>query len=148
MSQKSKVTQVAGQFLETENVGQDTVTVITGGSQSITSALSNSTVIVKMTDATTLTLPAPATGLCYKFVQGIAGRNILIAPPAGTNILHGKTVTSGTAGTLANTNGTACNDIDFNTTSVIGDTIDVVCDGTFYYFDGKCTAFNGIVLNN
>ncbi len=148
MSQKSKVTQVAGKFLETENVGENTVTVITGGNQSLSSDLSNSTIVLKLNNSSSLTLPVPQQGLKFNLVQGIASRYIGILSNTTGNVFHGNTITSATAGASAITDGTAASDVDFNNTSVIGDSLSLVSDGTFYYFNGECSAFNGLLVND
>jgi len=94
-------------------------------------------------------LPAPAAGLFFTFVVKVAPTTAYTITTNGTtqNIIHGQVYTgdvnSATDPDL--TNGTAVDVINFVASkAVIGDRVELVCDGTLWYAKAFATVFDGI----
>lgn len=97
-------------------------------------------------------LPAPAAGLKFTFVVKVAPTTAYTITTNGTtqNIIHGQVYTgdvnSATDPDL--TNGTAVDVITFVANkAVIGDRVELVCDGTLWYAKAFATVFDGITLD-
>lgn len=97
-------------------------------------------------------LPAPAAGLFFTFVVKVAPTTAYTITTNGTtqNIIHGQVYTgdvnSATDPDL--TNGTAVDVITFVANkAVIGDRVELVCDGTLWYAKAYATVFDGITFD-
>ena len=97
-------------------------------------------------------LPAPAAGLNFTFVVKVAPTTAYTITTNGTtqNVIHGQVYTgdvnSATDPDL--TNGTAVDVITFVAAkAVIGDRVELECDGTLWYAKAFATVFDGITLD-
>jgi hypothetical protein len=88
------------------------------------------------------TLPAVAAGLHFKFIVSLApaGAAYTIVTPAGADLIYGNIVSSADAGGSADsTAGTKADTITFvDGQAAVGDWVEVVCDGTYWYAFGVC----------
>ncbi len=98
-------------------------------------------------------LPAPAAGLRFKFIVAAApsGANYTITTNGTTqNVIHG-VITSAdldAGGDSASTNGTPVDVVTFVASkSVVGDWVELICDGTYWYLQGGCKTFDAITLS-
>jgi hypothetical protein len=92
-------------------------------------------------------LPTPAAGLHYRFINGAAlALNGVTAVTASAVIIYGSIITGPTGGVaLTPVNGNTL--IGFQTaTSLRGDYIDMYCDGTNWYCDGRSRVAAGIEI--
>lgn len=96
------------------------------------------------------TLPAPALGLKFRFVVKAApsGASYTIVTSGSANIIRGQVYS-------ADLN--AASDGDFETSggdtitlvdgvSVVGDSVELFCDGTNWFMRGYCNVFNAITI--
>jgi hypothetical protein len=94
------------------------------------------------------TLPAPAAGLRFSFVITAApsGASYTVVTTASAQIIFGKIYSAaGDAGDVENTGGaTTITFVDGQ--SVVGDRVDIVCDGTNYYAVGFASVAAGITF--
>lgn len=97
-------------------------------------------------------LPAPAAGLHFTFVVKVAPTTAYTITTNGTtqNVIHGQVYTgdvnSATDPDL--TNGTAVDVITFVANkAVIGDRVELICDGTLWYAKAFATVFDGITFD-
>jgi hypothetical protein len=98
--------------------------------------------------ATTLPAVADAAGFHVRFV--------VKAPPTGSSYtvvspsadIHGVVASAADAtGSAATTAGTPVTTVTFvDAKAVVGDYVDVRCDGTYYYLSGQCSAFDAVTL--
>lgn len=99
---------------------------------------------------TTLPAVADAAGFHARFIVKAAPVGASYTITSAANDIHGGISTSdvdGTAADPANTAGTAVDVITFvDGSAVIGDHIDIRCDGTFYYVTGLAAVAAGITL--
>ena len=99
---------------------------------------------------TTLPAVADATGFHARFVVKAAPSGASYTITSAANDIHGGMSTSDVDGTVAdaaNTAGTAVDVISFvDGAAVIGDYIDIRCDGTFYYVSGNTAVAAGVTL--
>ena len=79
----------------------------------------------------------PITGLNYKFICGVSGSTTYIY--CGSPNFYG-TLFNATSSNVA----TGAFDVDFMSNSAVGDTIEIVSDGTNYYFQGHGASTSGI----
>ena len=93
------------------------------------------------------TLPAPEAGLRYRFVCKIApaGANYTVVTSASGNLFIGHVVC------IADGNGTASatagDTISFvGGSAVVGDYVDVICDGTSWYVSGIAAVAAGVTI--
>lgn len=88
-------------------------------------------------------------GVNYKFIQTIAGNQfgILMRGGNAADNLYGNAVCTSTSVGNSLNNSTGTSDIEFTNTSVIGDQINLVCDGTNYYFSGTYKNIGGVTVN-
>lgn len=97
------------------------------------------------------TLPAVAAGLHFKFIVALApsGASYTIGTNAGADIIHGAAVSSADAGgSCGSTAGTPADTITFvNGQAMVGDWIEVVCDGTYWYAFGVCSDEDAITFS-
>jgi len=135
---------------------------VTGGLTTPVEALTATEILVAADSGKLLTLgtaggfdtklPAPAAGLHFTFVVKVAPTTAYTITTNGTtqNIIHGfvntTDVNSATDPDL--TNGTAVDVITFVANkAVIGDRVELVCDGTFWYAMAYATVFDGITFD-
>lgn len=111
----------------------------------ITAAESGSTFFLNSATEFVSTLPAPAAGLKYKFIVKAApsGANYTIVTNGGDNILIGM-VTCATADDLGAVDANADVITFVGGQSVVGDWVEVVSDGTSWYYSGACFVAEGI----
>ena len=91
---------------------------------------SGKTYILENTVARTITLPAVKAGAKFKFVVSDSTAASTIATSEGTSLIKGGILLATAWETLAGTTLTA------STSAVIGDWIELVCDGTYWYVSG------------
>ena len=87
-----------------------------------------------------ITLPALAAGLNYKFIaQGTLGAAATIAPGPAANIVCGQIQNQAVATAKAN-----AGNVQFTGTAVIGDQVELYCDGVKWYVWGFSNHANGL----
>lgn len=116
----------------------------------LTAADSDKTFFLNLAGGFTVTLPAPALGLNYKFIVKAAPTTAYIITTPGTttpNIIQG-TIASGDLDASADTTATALSDtITFVANkAAIGDSLDLVSDGTSWFARGFCKAVDGLTF--
>lgn len=97
-------------------------------------------------------LPAPAAGLNFTFVVKVAPTTAYTITTNGTtqNIIHGQVYTGDVNSAIDPdlTNGTAVDVITLVANkAVIGDRVELICDGTLWYAKAFATVFDGITLD-
>lgn len=114
----------------------------------VTAAQSNSIYdIIQNTGVVSVTLPALASGLYYKFivsVASIANAVTITAPSAcivGTVLSSDGTAVTGGAVTTAKTN------VVIGTTAGIGDSYEFTCDGTHYFLKGFTSVHGSVTFS-
>lgn len=97
----------------------------------------------------TYTLPPPESGLHFRFINGapaaLAG-SVIIATDGAATILYGRALMGPVDG-VSLLSVSANSQIEFVTAvSLLGDFIDIICDGTFYYVDSHSRVNGGITV--
>ena len=92
------------------------------------------------TVARTITLPAVAAGLKFKFIATDVTTASTIATNEGTALIKGGILLATAWETLAGTTITA------TTNNVVGDWIELVSDGTYWYISGQSGHANGFTV--
>ena len=90
--------------------------------------------------ARTITLPKVKAGLRFKFIATDVTTASTIATGEGTALIKGGILLSTAWETLAGTTITA------TTNNVVGDWIELVCDGTYWYISGQSGHANGFTV--
>ena len=125
--------------------GAEAVTTLTAAS-TLTAAQSGTTFFLSATTEFATTLPAPAAGLVYTFIVGAApsGANYTVVTASSANIIKGQAYpASGDAGDT----GTADDTISFvSGSSVAGDTVTLVSDGTSWFAKAFCAVAAGVTF--
>ena len=101
---------------------------------------SGKTYILENTVARTITLPAVKAGLKFKFIVSDSTAASTIATNEGTSLIKGGILLATAWETLAGTTLTAATD------NVIGDWVELVCDGTSWYISGQSGHANGFTI--
>ena len=101
---------------------------------------SGKTYILENTVARTITLPAVKAGLKFKFIVSDSTAASTIATNEGTSLIKGGILLATAWETLAGTTLTAATD------NVIGDWVELVCDGTYWYISGQSGHANGFTI--
>ena len=121
-------------FNTRENI--DTTSITDGTTYVMTEADSNKTFLVSGAAQTITLLPAA------DLVEGWNCRFVTTASPdgdktigAGSAIIHGATSNADTAAVIA-TDGTAKSAVRIKAASQAGNWLDIMCDGSAYYFNG------------
>lgn len=136
----SEINQHCDESANTETVAA--TNVITAAESGKTFFLSSATEFVS-------TLPAPAAGLRFTFVIAAApsGADYTIVTNGSSNIILGNVVTSQDAGGSSDSEQTGGDTISFvSAKSVVGDRVDLVCDGTNWFATCFCKAFDAITI--
>ena len=108
----------------------------------ITAAESGSTYILNNTTGFVSTLPAPAIGLRFKFINkavNISGNHTVVAN-AGASIFQGNVMVASTV--VTSVAGTSVNFLV--NASDIGDWVEVISDGTSWFLSGSATTTAGM----
>ena len=90
--------------------------------------------------ARTITLPAVQGGLRFKFITTDVTTASTIATNEGTALIKGGILLATAWETLAGTTITA------STSNVVGDWIELICDGTYWYISGQSGHANGFTI--
>ena len=101
---------------------------------------SGNTYILENTVARTITLPAVKAGLKFKFIVSDSTAASTIVTNEGTSLIKGGILLATAWETLAGTTLTAATD------NVIGDWVELVCDGTYWYISGQSGHANGFTI--
>ena len=101
---------------------------------------SGKTYLLSNTVARTITLPAVKAGLKFKFIATDVTTASTIATSEGTALIKGGILLATAWETLAGTTITATTD------NVVGDWIELVCDGTYWYISGQSGHINGFTV--
>ena len=101
---------------------------------------SGKTYILENTVARTITLPAVKAGAKFKFVVSDSTAASTIATSEGTSLIKGGILLATAWETLAGTTLTAATD------AVVGDWVELVCDGTYWYISGQSGHANGFTV--
>ena len=112
----------------------------TASSHSLGMKDSGKTYILENTVARTITLPAVKAGLKFKFIVSDSTAASTIATNEGTSLIKGGILLATAWETLAGTTLTAATD------NVIGDWVELVCDGTYWYISGQSGHANGFTI--
>jgi hypothetical protein len=98
----------------------------------------------------TVTLPALEAGLEFTFIAKVAPTTAyIITDPTPANTIHGMVVSKDldAASDADSTGGTAVDTINFvENKALIGDRVEMVCDGALWYARAYSTAFDGITF--
>lgn len=127
--------------------GPDLTEVVTAANV-ITAAETGSVFFLNSGTEFASTLPAPAAGLHFTFIVTAApsGASYTIATNSSANIILG-TVHSSTGGN-ADSELSGCDTITFaDGVSVVGDTVELWCDGTNWFAKAFCDADAGITFD-
>jgi hypothetical protein len=113
----------------------------------ITAAETGKTFFLNLAGGFASTLPAPALGLKYTFIVKVAPTTAYTVKTNGdANILHG-VISTGEDAAGSVTWAAAADIISFVANkSVIGDRLEVVSDGTNWYFTGMCAVQDGMTI--
>ena len=101
---------------------------------------SGKTYILENTLARTITLPAVKAGAKFKFVVSDSTAASTIATSEGTSLIKGGILLATAWETLAGTTLTAATDAG------VGDWVELVCDGTYWYISGQSGHANGFTI--
>ena len=101
---------------------------------------SGKTYLLASTVARTITLPAVKAGVRIKFIVTDSTAASTVATSEGTALIKGGILLAPGWETLAGTTLTA------STSAVIGDWIELVCDGTYWYISGQSGHANGFTV--
>jgi hypothetical protein len=123
------------------NIGQQS----TNGNYIITKEMSGTTFFINKNPADNgyIYLPTPSGGLNFKFIQANPEQNWTPICVPGQNLMIGQIYVTGTQGSSYANTSTPILDVDFSPSSVIGDTINIVSDGTYYYYSGNSFNIDG-----
>lgn len=146
------------QTLTNKTLTSPTITGIVGSTgtlstESVTAANviaaseSGTTYFLNLAGGFASTLPAPAAGLHFRFIVGTAPTtSYTITTNASANVIFGQVYcNAGTDEDSATTGGEDTISFVANT-AVVGDQVDIVSDGTKWYFKGFCNATGGITI--
>ena len=112
----------------------------TASSHSLEMKDSGKTYILENTVARTITLPAVKAGLKFKFIVSNSTAASTIVTNEGTVLIKGGILLATAWETLAGTTLTAATD------NVVGDWVELVCDGTYWYISGQSGHANGFTI--
>jgi hypothetical protein len=102
-------------------------------SNTLNSSHSGDFIVLGSTTASTITLPAPETGYKFHIAIGATAGHLISAPTAC--IIGGlASAITNTAGSLAT--GAAKTSVRFTTGSALGDSVQLIGDGTNYFLSG------------
>ena len=101
---------------------------------------SGKTYMLENTVARTITLPAVKAGAKFKFIVSDSTAASTIATSEGTSLIKGGILLATAWETLAGTTLTA------STSAVVGDWVELVCDGTYWYISGQSGHANGFTI--
>jgi hypothetical protein len=101
---------------------------------------SGKTYLLASTVARTITLPAVKAGVRIKFIVTDSTAASTVATSEGTALIKGGILLAPGWETLAGTTLTA------STSAVVGDWIELVCDGTYWYISGQSGHANGFTV--
>lgn len=123
------------------NIGQQS----TNGNYIITKEMSGTTFFINKNpdDNGYIYLPTPSGGLNFKFIQANPETNWTPICVPEQNLMIGQINVTGTQGSSYANTSTPILDVDFSPSSVIGDTINIVSDGTYYYYTGNSFNIDG-----
>jgi hypothetical protein len=113
----------------------------------ILAAESGSTYFLNSATEFASTLPAPAIGLRFTFIVKAApsGASYTILTNASANILRGHVLPAdGAAGDTEESGGDTITIVDGQ--AVVGDRVDVISDGTYWYVQAACKVAAGITI--
>ena len=116
----------------------------------LTDSDSGKTYFLNAAGGFTVTLPAPRAGVNFEFIVKTAPTtSYLISTKADANVIVGQVITTdNNAAANSDFSTTGVNDINFvANTSVVGDSLTLVSDGTYWYASGFCSVYNGITLD-
>ena len=111
---------------------------------------SGKTIFLNSTTEFAVTLPKVKSGLNFDFVVKAApsGASYTIVTNEGTPLMYGQIYTSDVnAETDADFNIVAASTLTFaDGVAVVGDSIKLISDGTYWYVKGFCSAYNAITI--
>jgi hypothetical protein len=117
----------------------------TNGNYIITKEMSGTTFFINKypNDNGYIYLPTPSGGLNFKFIQANPETNWTPICVPEQNLMIGQINVTGTQGSSYANTSTPILDVDFSPSSVIGDTINIVSDGFYYYYTGNSFNIDG-----
>lgn len=118
--------------------------------QTLTAADSGKTIVLNSATSIVTTLPAVALGLYFKFIVGALGvangqNHTIVVPVANDNTIFGGAIVAG-AEVPASAEGTINIVGTSGTTALPGDVVEVFCDGTNWYANGRATTAGAITF--
>ena len=116
----------------------------------LTEVDSGKTIFLNSTTEFAVTLPKPKGGLNFTFVVKAApsGASYTIATDSAQSIMYGQIYTTNvTASSDADYNIIAASTITFtDSIAVVGDSVKLISDGTYWYVKGFCSTYNAITI--
>lgn len=114
---------------------------------------SGTTYVLNSATEFAVTLPAPKLGCWFKFIVGAApsGADYTIVTASGTDLMHGLLSVTTVDDTVDgdNSSGTAEDTITFvSAKAKVGDWVELVSDGTYWYVSGASTLTDGTTLTH
>ena len=127
------------------NIGQQS----TNGNYIVTKEMSGTTFFINKNPADNgyIYLPTPSPGLNFKFIQANPEQNWTPICVPGQYIMIGQINVTGTQGSSYANTTSPIFDVDFSPSAQIGDTINIISDGTYYYYSGNSFNIDGIQKN-
>ncbi len=123
------------------NSQRASVTSVTASS-TLPASLSGGFLVFNSTAASTVTLPAPNSGLQYTFAIGATSASHSITAPSA--VLFGSVASAGTTGVLSAASGSTS--LATTTGSAAGDSVSLVSDGSKWFVRGSSKSPAGFVF--
>lgn len=119
--------------------------------QTLTKEMSGKTFFLDSATEFAVTLPSPVTkGLNFEFIVTAApsGASYTIVTKGAASIILGHVISSDlNAGADSDFETSGASTITFvNSVSVVGDKVNLISDGTYWYATGLCSVYNAITL--
>ena len=118
---------------------------------SLSEADSGKTIFLNSTTEFAVTLPKPKAGLNFNFVVKAApsGASYTVGTYGASPIMYGQVYTTQVTSEIdSDSNIYASALLTFaDGVAVIGDSAKLICDGTYWYVKGFCSAYNAITIN-
>ncbi|MHC1623711.1 MAG: hypothetical protein ACXQTR_03880 [Candidatus Methanospirareceae archaeon] len=143
-------TAIAATAGEINNAADNSANIeIVTAANVITAAESGKTFIIKSATGFKSTLPAPATGLRFSFIidtPPTTGNHTIVTNGTTQKVLKGLVVTATDAGGNGDFSSGGTTLTFVANQAVAGDRVDMICDGTVWYFKGFATVTAGLTI--
>lgn len=151
----NKLTLGKGATIEATTIGGLKTAVPLGATETrtaattLTAADNGKTIFLNSATEFATTLPQPAAGLAFTFIVSAApsGASYTIVTASSSNIILGNVVTSQDAGGTADSETSGGDTISLvDGKAVVGDKVEVYCNGTNWFAYGTCKVFDAITI--